>query len=234
MSSQALANRSATEFAPLVKRIAYQLASKLPASVQVDDLMQAGMMGLLDAMDHYDDSHGAQFETYASQRIRGAMLDELREIDWVPRSVRKNARDIEHAMTTLQQKLGHPPMEHEIAGVLGIELAEYQSMLANARGHQLVYYEDFRNEDGDPVELNLADGRPNPFELLQDNGMRQALIEAIDGLPEREKMMMAMYYQEDLNLKEIGAVMGVSESRVCQIHTQAVMRLRGKLKAWIG
>lgn len=231
---QALANRSATEFAPLVKRIAYQLASKLPASVQVDDLMQAGMMGLLDAMDHYDESHGAQFETYASQRIRGAMLDELREIDWVPRSVRKNARDIEHTITALQQKLGHPPMEHEIAEAMGVELAEYQSMLANARGHQLMYYEDFHNEDGDPVELNLADGRPNPFELLQDHGMRQALIEAIDGLPEREKMMMAMYYQEDLNLKEIGAIMSVSESRVCQIHTQAVMRLRGKLKFWIG
>ncbi len=232
--NQALANRSATEFAPLVKRIAYQLASKLPASVQVDDLMQAGMLGLLDAMDHYDESHGAQFETYASQRIRGAMLDELREIDWVPRSVRKNARDIERTIAELQQKLGAPPMEQEIADAMGIDLAEYQSMLANARGHQLVYYEDFHNEDGDQVELNLSDGRPNPFELLQDHGMRQALIEAIDELPEREKMMMAMYYQEDLNLKEIGAIMSVSESRVCQIHTQAVMRLRSKLKAWIG
>jgi RNA polymerase sigma factor for flagellar operon FliA len=231
---QPLANRSATDFAPLVKRIAYQLASKLPASVQVDDLMQAGMLGLLDAMDHYDESHGAQFETYASQRIRGAMLDELREIDWVPRSVRKNARDIERAITALQQKLGHPPMEQEIAEAMGVDIAEYQSMLADARGHQLVYYEDFQNEDGDPIELNLADNRPNPFELLQDQGMREALIDAIEGLPEREKMMMAMYYQEDLNLKEIGAVMGVSESRVCQIHTQAVMRLRSKLKLWIG
>lgn len=232
--NQALANRSATEFAPLVKRIAYQLASKLPASVQVDDLIQAGMMGLLDAMNNYDASHGAQFETYASQRIRGAMLDELREIDWVPRSVRKNARDIERAITALQQQLGHPPMEHEIAAALDVNLAEYQSMLADARGHQLLYYEDFHNDDGDPVELNMSDNRPNPFELLQDNGMRQALIAAIDILPEREKMMMAMYYQEDLNLKEIGAIMGVSESRVCQIHTQAVMRLRGKLTAWIG
>jgi RNA polymerase sigma factor for flagellar operon FliA len=231
---QPLANRTATEFAPLVKRIAYQLASKLPASVQVDDLMQAGMMGLLDAMEHYDESHGAQFETYASQRIRGAMLDELREIDWVPRSVRKNARDIERAITALQQKLGHPPMEQEIAEAMGVDIAEYQSMLADARGHQLVYYEDFQNEDGDPIELNLADNRPNPFEMLQDHGMREALIDAIEALPEREKMMMAMYYQEDLNLKEIGAVMGVSESRVCQIHTQAVMRLRSKLKLWIG
>ncbi len=232
--NQALANRSATEFAPLVKRIAYQLASRLPASVQVDDLMQAGMMGLLEAIDHFDESHGAQFETYASQRIRGAMLDELREIDWVPRSVRKNARNIENAIATLQQKLGHPPMEQEIADSLGVELAEYQSMLGDARGHQLIYYEDFHNEDGEPVELNLTDGRPNPFELLQDHDMRHALINAIDELPEREKMMMAMYYQEDLNLKEIGAVMGVSESRVCQIHTQAVMRLRTRLKAWIG
>ncbi len=232
--AQPPATRSATEFASLVKRIAYQLASKLPASVQVDDLMQAGMLGLLDALDHYDESYGAQFETYASQRIRGAMLDELREIDWVPRSVRKNARDIERTVAALQQKLGQPPTEHEIAAAMGVEIAEYQSMLSDARGHQLVYYEDFQNEDGDPIELNLADNRPTPFELLQDQGMREALIDAIETLPEREKMMMAMYYQEDLNLKEIGAVMGVSESRVCQIHTQAVLRLRSKLKLWIG
>jgi len=234
MSLHHVAQRSAAEFAPLVKRIAYQLAAKLPASVQVDDLMQAGMIGLLDAMSHFDETQGAQFETYASQRIRGAMLDELREIDWVPRSVRKNARGIESAIAMLQQQLGHAPSEQEIADTMGVELAEYQSMLADARGHQLVYYEDFHNDDGDPIELNLADGRPNPFETLQDQGMRRALIEAIADLPEREKLMMAMYYQEDLNLKEIGAVLGVSESRVCQIHSQAVMRLRSKLKDWIG
>jgi len=229
-----VAQRPAADFAPLVKRIAYQLAARLPASVQMDDLMQAGMIGLLDAISHFDENQGAQFETYASQRIRGAMLDGLREIDWVPRSVRKNARDIENVMTALQQQLGHAPSEQEIANVMGIELAEYQTMLGDARGHQLVYYEDFHNEDGDPVELNLADGRPNPFEEAQDQGMRRALVEAIEHLPEREKMMMAMYYQEDLNLKEIGAVLGVSESRVCQIHSQAVMRLRSKLKDWIG
>lgn len=229
-----VAQRPAADFAPLVKRIAYQLAAKLPASVQVEDLMQAGMMGLLDAISHFDATQGAQFETYASQRIRGAMLDELREIDWVPRSVRKNARGIERAITMLQQQLGHAPSEQEIANAMGIPLTEYQTMLADARGHQLVYYEDFYSDDGDPVELNLTDGRPNPFETVQDQGMRRALIEAIDELPEREKLMMAMYYQEDLNLKEIGAVLGVSESRVCQIHSQAVMRLRSKLKDWIG
>lgn len=234
MTLHHVAQRPAAEFAPLVKKIAYQLAAKLPASVQVEDLMQAGMIGLLDAISHFDENQGAQFETYASQRIRGAMLDELREIDWVPRSVRKNARGIENAIATLQQQLGHAPTEQEIADAMGVELAEYQSMLADARGHQLVYYEDFHNDDGDPIELNLADGRPNPFETLQDQGMRRALIEAIDELPEREKLMMAMYYQEDLNLKEIGVVLGVSESRVCQIHSQAVMRLRSKLKGWIG
>lgn len=234
MTTTFASQRSATEFAPLVKRIAYQLAAKLPASVEVDDLMQAGMIGLIDAMGHFDETQGAQFETYATQRIRGAMLDELREIDWVPRSVRKNARDIEKAITKLQQKLEHAPTEQEIADELKVELAEYQSMLADARGHQLLYYEDFQNDDGDPVELNMSDGRPSPFELLQDQGMRQALIQAIDTLPEREKIMMAMYYQEDLNLKEIGAVLGVSESRVCQIHSQAVMRIRSKLRDWIG
>jgi RNA polymerase sigma factor for flagellar operon FliA len=234
MPDYCVAQRPAADFAPLVKRIAFQLAAKLPASVQVDDLMQAGMMGLLDAIGHFDENQGAQFETYASQRIRGAMLDELREIDWVPRSVRKSARDIEKAMTALQQKLGHAPSEQEIADVLGIALASYQSMLADARGHQLVYYEDFHNEDGDPVEFNLADSRPTPFEVIRDGDMQRALVEAIETLPERERLMMAMYYQEDLNLKEIGAVMGVSESRVCQIHSQAVMRLRSKLKDWIG
>lgn len=234
MSHHFVAQRPATDFAPLVKRIAYQLAAKLPACVQVEDLMQAGMLGLLDAISHFDENQGAQFETYASQRIRGAMLDELREIDWVPRSVRKNARSIENAITLLQQQLGHAPSEQEVANAMGIELAEYQAMLTDARGHQLVYYEDFHDDDGDPGELNLADGRPNPFETIQDQGMRRALIEAIDELPEREKFMMAMYYQEDLNLKEIGAVLGVSESRVCQIHSHAVMLLRSKLKDWIG
>lgn len=226
--------RSASNYSMLVKRIAYQLAARLPANVELDDLVQAGMIGLLDALNNFDETQGAQFETYASQRIRGAMLDELREIDWVPRSVRKNAREIEKAISFLQQQLGGQPTETEIAERLGVPLQEYQEMLTDARGHQLVYYEDFNNEGDDPVELNVSDGRPGPLDAIQDGGMQQALVLAIDDLPEREKMVMAMYYQEDLNLKEVGAVMGVSESRVCQIHTQAIMRLRVKLKDWIG
>ena len=214
--------KSVAEYAQLVKRLAYQLAARLPSSVEVDDLVQAGMMGLLDALSCYDESHGAQFETYATQRIRGAMLDELREVDWVPRSVRKNARDIEHAIHRLEQELGKPPSEQQIADKMEISLSEYQEMLADARGHQLVHYEDFENEDGESVA----------FQLLQEEGMRTSLVQAITELPEREKLVMAMYYQEDLNLKEIGSVLGVSESRVCQLHSQAIIRLRSKMRDW--
>jgi len=226
--------RSVADYAQLVKRLAYQLAARLPSSVEVDDLVQAGMMGLLDAFNFYDENQGAQFETYATQRIRGAMLDELRDADWAPRSVRKNARDIERAIHTLQQKLGKPPTEQQIADELALPLNDYQQMLADARGHQLVHYEDFKNDDGESVAFNLADTRPTPFQMLQDESMRETLVHAIGELPEREKMVMAMYYQEDLNLKEIGAVLGVSESRVCQLHSQAILRLRGKMKDWLG
>lgn len=225
--------RPVTEYAPLVKRIAYQLAARLPASVQVDDLIQAGMIGLLDAMRHYDETQGAQFETYATQRIRGAMLDELREIDWAPRSVRKNARDIEHAVNMLEQQLRASPNEQQIAEQLGVALEGYQQMLTDVRGHQLLYYEDFQGMNGDNTEFNMADDRPGPYQVMLDGGLRAILVKGIGELPEREKLVMAMYYQEELNLKEIGSVLGVSESRVCQLHSQAVIRLRSKMKDWL-
>ena len=227
------AQKSVADHAQLVKRLAYQLAARLPSSVQVDDLIQAGMMGLLDALQGYDDQQGAQFETYATQRIRGAMLDELRDADWAPRSVRKQAREIENAIHQLQQTLGKAPSEAQIAESMGVPLTEYQQMLAEAHGHQLVHYEDFENDDGETIGFDLSDTRPNPFQVLHDEGMRDTLVREISELPEREKMVMAMYYQEDLNLKEIGAVLGVTESRVCQLHSQAILRLRGKMKAWL-
>lgn len=222
------------KFAPLVKRIAYHLMTRLPASVQVDDLIQAGLIGLLDAAEHYDGSQGAQFETYAVQRIRGAMLDELRHADWLPRTVRKNLRQIEAAMSKLEQTLGRPPTESELAQELNVSLADYQQMLLDARGHQLVYYEDLQDSEGaDFLERHHATDADNPLRILEDQGFRQMLVEAIKSLPERERQMMAMYYERDLNLREIGEVLGVSESRVCQLHTQAVARLRAKLREWL-
>lgn len=222
------------KFAPLVKRIAYHLMTRLPTSVQVDDLIQAGLIGLLDAADHYDGSQGAQFETYAVQRIRGAMLDELRQADWLPRTVRKNLRQIEAAMSRLEQQLGRAPTESELAAELKVPLADYQQMLLDARGHQLVYYEDLQDAEGtDFFERHHATDENNPLNILEDQGFRKMLIEAIKGLPERERQMMAMYYEQELNLREIGEVLGVSESRVCQLHSQAVARLRAKLREWI-
>lgn len=222
------------QYAPLVKRIAHHLVAKLPPSVEVDDLIQAGLIGLLDAIGQYDQSQGAQFETYASQRIRGAMLDELREADWAPRSARKNMRTIESAVHRLEQRLGRAPGEQELADELKMPLAEYQQMLQDARGHQLVYYEDFQKEgDDDYFERHSADQRQGPLGQIEDGDFRAALVDAIKDLPEREQMVMSLYYEEELNLKEIGAVLGVTESRVSQLHSQAVGRLRSRLKDWL-
>jgi RNA polymerase sigma factor for flagellar operon FliA len=228
-------NHLLTEHMPLVKRLAHQMRAKLPASVEVDDLIQAGMIGLLDAISRYEDDHGAQFETYAVLRIRGAMLDELRSNDWMPRSTRQNMRKVEQAMATLQQQLGRPPSESEIAKSMKLSLADYQDMLGDSGGHQLVYYEDFHDEDGNDSWLDrYAVDEDDPLRALLETDFRQAVIDAIDSLPPREKMLMGLYYEEELNLKEIGAVMGVSESRVSQLHSQAVGRLRTYLRelAW--
>lgn len=221
------------EYAPLVKRIAHQMMAKLPPSVQIDDLIQAGMMGLLDAAGRYDELHGAQFETFATQRIRGAMLDELRAADWLPRSLRREVRNIEAAIGRLQQRLGRSPNETEIAGELGVELAAYQEMLREARGAQLVYYEDFHNEDQDDFfERFEFDCKSDPFALLADERFRTELVRAIENLPEREQMLMGMIYEQGLNLREVGEVFGVGESRVSQLHSQAVARLRSWMKGY--
>ncbi|GAB2883229.1 RNA polymerase sigma factor FliA [Uliginosibacterium flavum] len=219
-----------TRYAPLVKRIAYHLMAKLPASVQVDDIIQNGMLGLLDAITRYEEGLGAQFETYAVQRIRGAMLDGLRENDWLPRSLRREMRRIEGAVHTLEQQHGRQPTERELAKVLDMELGDYQKMLQEARGYQLVYFEDFGDDDDDDfLERHMIGEAKDPLSLLEDQHMRNTLIQSIEDLPEREKMVMGLYYEEDMNLREIGEVLGVSESRVCQLHSQAIARLRSRI-----
>lgn len=219
---------------PLVRRIAHHMLAKLPPNVELDDLVQVGMIGLADALSRFEASQGVQFETFASQRIRGAMLDELRENDWMSRSARKSQKDIEQAMRRLEQKLGRPPMESEIAAEMSMELEDYQSLLGKVRGTQLVYLEDMNrsSEDDDSfLDRYVADGSADPMEMLRDQRLKVSLVGAIKSLPEREQHVMSMYYEHDMNLKEIAAVLGVTESRVCQLHSQCIARLRTKMRA---
>ncbi|HMM86273.1 RNA polymerase sigma factor FliA [Azohydromonas sp.] len=222
------------QYSPLVRRLAHQMIAKLPANVEIDDLIQVGMIGLNDALGRFDAAQGVQFETFATQRIRGAMLDELRGSDWMSRGNRRQQRSIETAVHKLEQKLGRAPNESEIAAEMGLSLGEYQELLGKVRGTQLVYLEDMSGDDGDDsyLDRHVADEDANPMGLLQDRRMREALVAAIKNLPEREQFVMSMYYEQDMNLKEIAAVLGVTESRVCQLHSQSIARLRAKLRDW--
>lgn len=234
-SSAETADGLVRAYLPLVKRIAYHLMTRLPASVEVDDLIQAGLMGLLDAVERFDDGQGAHFETYATQRIRGAMLDELREADWASRNVRKAARQIEQAIHTLEQRLGRPPSEQEIADEMQLDINAYFDLLNDARGAQLLYYEDLHEDGGDDFLERFADDVSlGPFDILAGRHFKRALAQAVSVLPDRERQLMGMYYEQEMNFKEIGAVLGVSESRVCQLHSQAITRLRSRLREWGG
>ena len=215
------------QHAPLVKRIAYHLLARLPASVQADDLIQAGLIGLLEAARHFDPSQGAAFETYAGIRVRGAMLDEIRRYDWVPRSVHRKARAIAEALRDIEQREGRDAEDKEVAQKLGMSLAEYHQALQDATAGRLFSLD---GEDGEHCTDTLSDGRAGPEEQLEEQDLKREVADRIATLPERERLVLALYYDEELNLKEIGEVLGVSESRVCQIHNQALMRLRGRLR----
>lgn len=212
---------------PAVRRHALALQVKLPSGIDLDDLIQAGTVGLLDALQRFDPDAGASFSTFASQRIRGAMIDELRTRDWLPRSVRRNARALEQHLYRLEQRLGRPAGEREVAAEMGMDLEDYRQLLNDTNNGYLLPFEELVAESGEPEAG--GNGPLSPFAALVDSEQRERLIEAIDALPEREKLLMALYYQEELNLKEIGAVLGVTESRVCQLHSQAVGRLRARL-----
>jgi RNA polymerase sigma factor for flagellar operon FliA len=221
------------QYQPLVRKLAHHMMAKLPPSVEVDDLIQVGLIGLSEALSRYEAAQGVQFETFATQRIRGAMLDELRENDWMSRGSRKSQKDIEIAMRKLEHSLGRSPLESEIAVEMGISLGDYQSLLSKVRGTQLVYLEDMsRNGEDDDTFLDrhVADVEADPLNVLRDQRLRAGLVAAIKGLPEREQYIMSMYYEQDMNLKEIAAVLDVTESRVCQLHSQSIARLRAKMR----
>ena len=230
-------NAMLKQHGPLVRRLAHQMLAKLPASVTLDDLVQVGMIGLNDALTRFDAAQGVQFETFATQRIRGAMLDELRSIDWLSRSDRRQQRSIEAAVHRLENTLGRAPSETEIAAELGLSINAYHELLNRVRGTQLLYIEDLGggSDDGgddDYMDRHVVEEDADPMSRLMDRRMREAVVDAIKKLPEREQYVMGMYYEHDMNLKEIAAVLGVTESRVCQLHSQAVARLRSKLRDW--
>jgi len=215
----------------LVKRIAYYLAGRLPPQVEVDDLIQAGMIGLLEAAQNYTSGRGASFETYAGFRIRGAMLDALRRLDWAPRSVHRKARAAAAALRAVEADKGAAATEAEVASHMGVSLDDYHKILRDALGCQVLHLSE-SDEDSDAPLDRLADDGPSPEGALFDDRLRQSVIGAIDRLPERERMVLSLYYGDELNLKEIGAVMKVTESRVCQLHGQALVRLRARLAEW--
>jgi RNA polymerase sigma factor for flagellar operon FliA len=217
--------------AELVKRIAYHLAGRLPASVEVADLIQAGMLGLLEAASNYTADRGASFETYAGIRIRGAMLDALRKLDWAPRSVHRKARAAAQAIRELEAEFGREARDGEIAERLGVSLEEYHKIAHDAASCRISSLDD-TNGDDDSLLGRIEDENADPFADASDEGFRAALAKAIKELPERERLVMSLYYDEEMNLKEIGAVLKVTESRVCQLHGQALMRLKARLADW--
>jgi RNA polymerase sigma factor for flagellar operon FliA len=228
-SSRGGADALVREYLPLVKRIALRLTARLPAEIELDDLLQVGLMALLNARESYDAEQGATFSTYAGIRIKGAMLDEVRAHDWLPRSVQGKLRKVSEAIERVDARLGRPAQDDEIAEELGMPPEDYRRLASELACARMTHIED-SVEAGQATAAEDAD----PFARVGELGFREALIEAVDRLPEKERLMMSLYYSEELNLKEIGAVLGVSESRVSQLHGQALARLRGVLAGWRG
>jgi len=215
----------------LVKRIAYHLLARLPASVLVDDLIQSGMIGLLEASNNFDHSKGASFETFAGIRIRGAMLDEMRRGDWTPRSVHKNSRMVSEAIKTLESELGRDVTDTEVADKLALSLNEYHHILNDVSSGKIIGIDDLGiSEDAFANDKDITANEP--YSQIEQVVFKKALAECISLLPEKESLVLSLYYDEELNLREIGKVLDVSESRVSQIHSQAMHRLKARMQTW--
>lgn len=225
-------------YAPLIRYVAARLAMRLPPHISIDDLISSGVMGLIDAIEKFDSSKKNQFKTYAEFRIRGAMLDELRSLDWVPRSLRKKASELEKAYADLEKKLGRPAEDEEMAQALGISLDEFYQLLDQTKNVTFLDIEMIRRRlpettlEEDLFDLIADNGGQDPFVKLNIREVKEILKEAIQGLPEKEKLIVSLYYYEELTMREIGEIMGYTESRISQMHTKAIFRLRAKLRAF--
>ncbi|TYK65625.1 RNA polymerase sigma factor FliA [Colwellia echini] len=215
----------------LVKRIAYHLLARLPASVLVDDLIQSGMIGLFEAANNFDNSKGASFETFAGIRIRGAMLDEMRRGDWTPRSVHKNSRMISEAIKQLESQLGRDVSDVEVAEKLDISLNHYHHILSEVSSGKILGIDDLGVSEY-TIKTNDDSLSNDPYQSIEQSAFKTGLAQCIKSLPEREALVLSLYYDEELNLKEIGEVLEVSESRVSQIHSQAMHRLKARMQSW--
>lgn len=216
---------------PLVKRIAHHLIKRLPSEVMLDDLLQSGLLGLLEAAANFDISKGASFETFAGIRIRGAMLDEVRRNNWVPRSVHRNSRMITDAIHQIEQKVERDATDSEVAEVLNITVEEYRQMLQDAHSGQMLDFDEL-GALAEQISNSFEEKTDNPYEGLQRQGLRDSLAKALASLPERECLILSLYYVDELNLKEIGEVLDVSESRISQINSQAMLRLQARMREW--
>jgi len=226
------------EYSPLIKYIAHRIAVRLPPHIELDDLMSAGVIGLMDAIEKFNPDKDTQFKTYAEIRIRGAILDELRAQDWVPRSVRQKATTVSSAYAKLEQELGRPAEDHEVAEAMGIEIEEFHELLRQAAGQAILSVEDLGgvSKDGekrDLMEVIAGTKETDPETLARLEEIRSIIAQAIDMLPEKERLVVSLYYYEELTMKEIGEVLGITESRISQIHTKCVLRLRAKLRKFI-
>ena len=221
-----------SEYAPFVKRIAYHMISRLPSNVQLEDMIQAGMIGLFDALKGYDMSKGASFETYARIRIQGSMIDEVRRCDWTPRSVYKKSRQISEAIRAVEKEQGRDAKDSEVAELLELSLDEYHNLVKDAAGCQLLSYEDIALAGGSNDEYQSGDFN-GPYKHIQEENFKCGLVDKISNLPEREKLVISLYYDEEFNLREIGEILGITEGRVCQIHGQALVRLRARMSEWV-
>ncbi len=227
---QLASNNLVTEHVALVKRIAFHLINRLPPNIQIDDLIQAGMLGLLEASSNYAMGHGASFETFASIRIRGAMIDEIRRLDWTPRSVHRKSREVALAIKEIENKSGEDAKDAEVAEYLGMELSEYHKILVDSTTSKIFSIDTM--DDDDHAVIKATDSSPTPFESVSKQSFQSSLADVIKALPDREQMVMSLYYDEELNLREIGSVLDISESRVCQIHGQALLRIKSRMSHW--